>query len=72
VLFMDYHRQHRVEVKIARIFNTYGPRMQPNDGRVVSNFTVQALANEPITLFGSGDQALPSEHIALQWAVKKH
>jgi UDP-glucuronate decarboxylase len=44
---MDYHRQHRVEVKIARIFNTYGPRMQPNDGRVVSNFTVQALANEP-------------------------
>lgn len=53
---MDYHRQHRVEVKIARIFNTYGPRMQPNDGRVVSNFIVQALANEPITLFGSGDQ----------------
>jgi UDP-glucuronate decarboxylase len=55
-LFMDYHRQHRVEVKIARIFNTYGPRMQPDDGRVVSNFIVQALANEPITLFGSGDQ----------------
>jgi len=55
-LFMDYHRQHGVEVKIARIFNTYGPRMQPNDGRVVSNFILQALANNPITVFGNGEQ----------------
>jgi UDP-glucuronate decarboxylase len=55
-LFVDYHRQHRVRVKIARIFNTYGPRMHPNDGRVVSNFIVQALLNKPITLYGDGSQ----------------
>ena len=55
-LFFDYHRQHRVEIKVARIFNTYGPRMHPNDGRVVSNFIVQALRGEPITVFGSGQQ----------------
>jgi UDP-glucuronate decarboxylase len=55
-LFMDYHRRHGVEVKIARIFNTYGPRMHPNDGRVVSNFIVQALHGEPITLYGDGAQ----------------
>jgi UDP-glucuronate decarboxylase len=55
-LFFDYHRQHKVEIKVARIFNTYGPRMHPNDGRVVSNFIVQALRNEPITIYGSGDQ----------------
>ena len=55
-LFLDYHRQHRVRIKIARIFNTYGPRMQPNDGRVVSNFIVQALAGDQITLFGEGSQ----------------
>jgi UDP-glucuronate decarboxylase len=55
-LFFDYHRQHGLEIKVARIFNTYGPRMHPNDGRVVSNFIVQALRNEPITLFGDGRQ----------------
>jgi UDP-glucuronate decarboxylase len=55
-LFFDYWRQHRVEIKVARIFNTYGPRMHPNDGRVVSNFVVQALRGEPITLYGDGMQ----------------
>ena len=55
-LVMDYHRQNQVDVKIIRIFNTYGPRMHPNDGRVVSNFIVAALKNEPITLFGDGSQ----------------
>src|SRR5689334_17715235 len=55
-LFMDYHRQHGLSIKIARIFNTYGPRMHPNDGRVVSNFIVQALRGAPITLYGSGEQ----------------
>jgi UDP-glucuronate decarboxylase len=55
-LFFDYHRQHRVEIKVARIFNTYGPRMHPNDGRVVSNFIVQALKGEPITIYGEGRQ----------------
>ena len=55
-LFFDYHRQHRLRIKVARIFNTYGPRMHPNDGRVVSNFIMQALKNEPITLFGDGNQ----------------
>jgi len=55
-LFFDYWRQHRLEIKVARIFNTYGPRMHPNDGRVVSNFIVQALKGEPITLFGDGNQ----------------
>ena len=55
-LFFDYHRQHRLEIKVARIFNTYGPRMHPNDGRVVSNFIVQALRNEDITLYGDGSQ----------------
>ncbi|AHE96947.1 UDP-glucuronic acid decarboxylase family protein [Thioalkalivibrio paradoxus] len=55
-LFFDYHRQHRLCIKVARIFNTYGPRMHPNDGRVVSNFIVQALKNEPITLYGDGSQ----------------
>jgi UDP-glucuronate decarboxylase len=56
-LFFDYHRQHRLLIKVARIFNTYGPRMHPNDGRVVSNFIRQALQNEPITLFGDGRQS---------------
>jgi UDP-glucuronate decarboxylase len=55
-LFFDYHRQHRTQIKVARIFNTYGPRMHPNDGRVVSNFIVQALRNEDITLYGDGSQ----------------
>jgi UDP-glucuronate decarboxylase len=55
-LFFDYHRQHRLSIKVARIFNTYGPRMHPNDGRVVSNFIVQALQGKPITLFGDGQQ----------------
>ena len=55
-LFFDYYRQHDVKIKVARIFNTYGPRMHPNDGRVVSNFIVQALKNEPITLYGNGSQ----------------
>lgn len=55
-LFFDYHRQHKLKIKVARIFNTYGPRMHPNDGRVVSNFIVQALKNEDITIFGKGIQ----------------
>jgi UDP-glucuronate decarboxylase len=55
-LFFDYRRQHRVRIKVVRIFNTYGPRMHPNDGRVVSNFIVQALRGEDITLFGDGSQ----------------
>jgi len=55
-LFFDYLRQHRVKIKVARIFNTYGPRMHPNDGRVVSNFIVQALRGEDITLYGDGSQ----------------
>jgi len=56
-LFFDYHRQHALRIKVARIFNTYGPRMHPNDGRVVSNFIVQALRKEPITLYGDGSQS---------------
>jgi UDP-glucuronate decarboxylase len=56
-LFFDYYRQHRLRIKVARIFNTYGPRMHPNDGRVVSNFVIQALKNEPITLYGDGTQS---------------
>ena len=55
-LFFDYHRQHRIDIRIARIFNTYGPRMHPNDGRVVSNFIVQALKNDDITIYGNGMQ----------------
>ena len=55
-LFFDYHRQWNVDVRVARIFNTYGPRMHPNDGRVVSNFIVQALRGEPITVYGEGQQ----------------
>ena len=56
-LFFDYHRQHKLRIKVARIFNTYGPRMHPNDGRVVSNFIVQALKGEPLTLYGDGGQS---------------
>lgn len=55
-LFFDYHRQHDLRIKVMRIFNTYGPRMHPNDGRVVSNFIVQALRNDPITIYGEGMQ----------------
>ena len=55
-LFFDYHRQHKLEIKVARIFNTYGPRMHPNDGRVVSNFIVQCLRGQPITIYGDGSQ----------------
>src|SRR4030066_2553526 len=55
-LFFDYHRQHKLQIKVARIFNTYGPRMYPNDGRVVSNFIMQALKGEDITVFGDGSQ----------------
>ena len=55
-LFFDYHRQHGLAIKVARIFNTYGPRMHPNDGRVISNFIVQALKGEPITIYGDGSQ----------------
>ncbi len=55
-LFFDYHRQHKLRIKVARIFNTYGPRMHPKDGRVVSNFIMQALAGEPITIYGEGQQ----------------
>jgi len=55
-LFFDYHQQHSLDIKVARIFNTYGPRMHPNDGRVVSNFIVQALKGEDITIYGDGQQ----------------
>nr|WP_246074464.1 NAD-dependent epimerase/dehydratase family protein [Marihabitans asiaticum] len=55
-LFFDYRRQHNLALKVARIFNTYGPRMQPDDGRVVSNFIVQALAGEPLTIYGDGSK----------------
>ncbi|HVZ45283.1 MAG TPA: UDP-glucuronic acid decarboxylase family protein [Ramlibacter sp.] len=55
-LFFDYHRQYGLDIRVARIFNTYGPRMHPNDGRVVSNFIVQALRGEPITIYGEGEQ----------------
>ena len=55
-LFFDYHRQHNLAIRVARIFNTYGPRMHHADGRVVSNFIVQALRNEDITIYGSGQQ----------------
>ncbi len=55
-LFFDYYRQHKLRIRVARIFNTYGPRMLPNDGRVVSNFIVQALKGDPITIYGKGDQ----------------
>ena len=55
-LFFDYHRQHKLRIKVARIFNTYGPRMHPNDGRVVSNFVIQALRDQPITVYGKGQQ----------------
>jgi UDP-glucuronate decarboxylase len=55
-LFFDYHRQHKLSIKVARIFNTYGPNMHPNDGRVVSGFIVQALKNRPLTVFGDGSQ----------------
>jgi len=56
-LFFDYHRQHKLRIKVARIFNTYGPRMHPNDGRVVSNFIMQALRGEDITIYGDGSQS---------------
>ena len=62
-LFMDYHRQNNVRVKIIRIFNTYGPRMLPNDGRVVSNFILQALHNEDITIYGDGKQTRSFQYI---------
>ncbi len=62
-LFLNYHRQNDVQIKIIRIFNTYGPRMHPNDGRVVSNFIVQALKNEPITIFGDGTQTRSFQYV---------
>jgi UDP-glucuronate decarboxylase len=62
-LFMDYHRQQGVNIKIIRIFNTYGPNMHPHDGRVVSNFSVQALKNEPITLYGDGSQTRSFQYV---------
>lgn len=62
-LFMDYHKQNDVRIKIIRIFNTYGPRMHPNDGRVVSNFIVQALKGEPITIYGEGKQTRSFQYV---------
>lgn len=62
-LFMDYHWQNGVKIKIVRIFNTYGPRMHPNDGRVVSNFIIQALENKPITIYGDGSQTRSFQYI---------
>lgn len=62
-LFMDYHRQNQVRIKIIRIFNTYGPRMLPNDGRVVSNFVVQALQNKAITIYGEGNQTRSFQYV---------
>lgn len=63
-LFFDYHRQHGVQIKVARIFNTYGAKMHPNDGRVVSNFIVQALAGDPITIYGDGSQTRSFCHVS--------
>jgi UDP-glucuronate decarboxylase len=62
-LFMDYHRQNKVKIKIIRIFNTYGPRMHPNDGRVVSNFVIQALKGEDITIFGDGTHTRSFQYV---------
>jgi len=62
-LFMDYHKQNQVRIKIARIFNTYGPRMHPNDGRVISNFIVQALTNKDITICGDGWQTRSFQYV---------
>src|SRR4030081_1465086 len=62
-LFFDYQRQHNLAIKVARIFNTYGPRMHPNDGRVVSNFIVQALLGDPITIYGDGSQTRAFCHV---------
>ena len=62
-VFFDYHRQNGVKIKVIRIFNTYGPRMHPNDGRVVSNFIVQALQNKPITIYGDGSQTRSFQYI---------
>lgn len=62
-LFMDYHRQNNIKIKIVRIFNTYGPKMLPNDGRVVSNFIIQALTNQEITIFGDGTQTRSFQYI---------
>lgn len=62
-LFMDYYRQYKTEIRIARIFNTYGPKMRPDDGRVVSNFIVQALKGEPITIYGDGSQTRSFQYI---------
>jgi UDP-glucuronate decarboxylase len=62
-LFFDYHRQNKVDIKVVRIFNTYGPRMHPNDGRVVSNFIVQALQNKDITIYGSGEQTRSFQYV---------
>jgi UDP-glucuronate decarboxylase len=62
-LFMDYHRQNTIQIKIVRIFNTYGPRMHPNDGRVVSNFIMQALHDEPITIYGKGEQTRSFQYV---------
>lgn len=62
-LFMDYHREHQLRVKIIRIFNTYGPNMDPNDGRVVSNFIVQALKDEDITIYGDGSQTRSFQYV---------
>ena len=62
-LFMDYHRQHGLRIKVVRIFNTYGPNMLPNDGRVISNFVLQALRNEDITIYGTGDQTRSFQYV---------
>ncbi len=62
-LFFDYHRQHHLDVRVMRIFNTYGPRMHPNDGRVVSNFIVQALKNQDITIYGDGNQTRSFQYV---------
>jgi UDP-glucuronate decarboxylase len=62
-LFVNYHKQNGVKIKIIRIFNTYGPRMHPNDGRVVSNFIVQALSNNPITIYGDGKQTRSFQYV---------
>ena len=62
-LFFDYHRQHKLDVRVMRIFNTYGPRMHPNDGRVVSNFIVQALGNHDITIYGDGSQTRSFQYV---------
>ena len=71
-LLFDYHRQHKLNIKVARIFNTYGPNMRPDDGRVISNFILQAMQNKPITIYGDGTQSRSFCYISDFWSLGIH